>query len=575
MYDVHWDEQLARQSGAGDVCIVQEYINGEDLSRWARTARPTLEGIVTLVKEVVDGVGCAHQQGLVHRDLKPSNLLVDGDGHPHVADFGLAINESAQRLRKGEVSGTPQYMSPEQVRGLTHLLDGRSDLWSIGVILYELLTGCRPFGGADAAEIFAEVKHRDPRPPRQVRPKLPAELERICLKCLEKRQTDRHASAAELSEDLQSWLQNFTTSQRALSLGELSPASQPAVAARSTASEAPSSTGFGGAGSSSEQALHIMPKGLRSFDEHDADFFLQLLPGSCDRHGVPESIRFWKQRIEATRGERTFRIGLLYGPSGCGKSSLVKAGLLPLLAPQVCHVYVEATADDTELRLLRRLQHRLPAIPDDMSLVDVLSGLREGRWLTDDTKVCLVLDQFEQWLHAQRGQLDTELIQALRHCDGTRLQCLVLVRDDFWLAASRFMHELEVRLLEGHNSAFVDLFDPLHARKVLAGFGHAFGRLPQRWGDLSKEQKTFIKRAVDGLAEDGKIICVRLALLAEMLKGKVWTASTIAEVGGFEGLGVTFLEETFSAATAPAAHRYHERAASCPQNAVARIGQQY
>jgi serine/threonine protein kinase len=96
-------------------------------------------------------------------------------------------------------------MSPEQVRGLTHVLDGRSDLWSIGVILYELLTGRRPFDGANHAEVFEEVKRRDPKPPRQIKPAVPAELERICLKCLAKRQTDRYASAAELLDDLEAW----------------------------------------------------------------------------------------------------------------------------------------------------------------------------------------------------------------------------------------------------------------------------------------------------------------------------------------------------------------------------------
>ena len=160
---------------------------------------------------MVEAVGFAHQHDLVHRDLKPANLLVDRQGHPHVADFGLAVDENSQRLRKGEVCGTPAYMSPEQVRGLTHVLDGRSDLWSIGVILYELLTGRRPFRGANTAEVFENVKRRDPKPPRQIKPEIPGELERICLKCLQKRQTDRYASAAELLDDLEAWSQQPST----------------------------------------------------------------------------------------------------------------------------------------------------------------------------------------------------------------------------------------------------------------------------------------------------------------------------------------------------------------------------
>ena len=92
----------------------------------------------------------------------------------------------------------------------------------------------------------------------------------------------------------------------------------------------------------------------------------------------------------------------------------------------------------------------------------------------------IVLDQFEQWLHAKKEEQNTDLVQALRQCDGGRVQCIVMVRDDFWMAVSRFMRELEIRLLEGRTVALVDLFDLDHARKVLAAFGRAFGKLPEQ-----------------------------------------------------------------------------------------------
>ena len=103
---------------------------------------------------------------------------------------------------------------------------------------------------------------------------------------------------------------------------------------------------------SDSHPIKIVPKGLRSFDANDADFFLELLPGPRDRDCLPDSIRFWMTRIEETDAEATFRVGLIYGPSGCGKSSLVKAGLLPRLSPNTIAVYVEATAEETETRLL-------------------------------------------------------------------------------------------------------------------------------------------------------------------------------------------------------------------------------
>ena len=136
-----------------------------------------------------------------------------------------------------------------------------------------------------------------------------------------------------------------------------------------------------------------------------------------------------------------------------------------------------------------------------------------------------------------------------------------MVRDDFWLAVSRFMRDLEVRLQEGHNVALVHLFDQIHAQKVLAAFGQAYGLLPRHSQDRSKARPEFLSRSVQELSEEGKIVGVRLALFAEMTKGKPWTPRTLKEVGGTQGIGATFLEETFSAPTASPEHRYHQTAA--------------
>jgi formylglycine-generating enzyme required for sulfatase activity len=176
-------------------------------------------------------------------------------------------------------------------------------------------------------------------------------------------------------------------------------------------------------------------------------------------------------------------------------------------------------------------------------------------------KVLLVLDQFEQWLHAHAAGAETELVQALRQCDGGRLQCLVMVRDDFWLAVTRFLHSLEVRLVEGENSALVDLFDRQHARRVLAAFGRAYGTLPPVGSDLSQEQFAFLDQAVTGLAEDSKVVSVRLALFAEMVKSRTWSPVTLRKIGGAQGVGLAFLEETFAAKSAPPQHRMHQPAA--------------
>ncbi len=549
--------------------VVSKYIDGIDLARRIKESRLALHETVELIATVAETLHHAHKQGLVHRDIKPSNILLDRSGKPYVADFGLALRE--QDVGRGpRYCGTPDYMSPEQARGEGHRVDGRSDLFSLALVFYELLTDRRPFKGNSRSELLEQITSVDVRPPRQIDDQIPIELERICLKALAKRASERYTTAKDFADDLRHWSSEAGALSLPLSLskggrveGSVREASVP------TSLQAPSLHGGKRTGgertvtptSRDWSVVEIVPKGLRSFDAGDADFFLELLPGARDRDGLPESIRFWKARIEETDPDKTFSVGLLYGPSGCGKSSLVKAGLLPRLAKHITAVYVEATGAETDARLLKAVRRQVPELPNDRSLVESLSALRQGRFIEPGRKVVLVLDQFEQWLHARRNEENAELTSALRQCDGGRVQCIVMVRDDFWLAVSRFMQDLEVCVVEGSNSALVDLFDPRHARKVLTAFGVAFGAIEDAPTRLSKDVKAFVDQAVAGLVEDGKIVCVRLALFAEMMKGKPWTPATLKKAGGTSGVGVAFLEETFAASTAPPRHRVHQKAA--------------
>ena len=192
-------------------------------------------------------------------------------------------------------------------------------------------------------ELLEQITTVEARPPRQVDDAIPKELERICLKALSKRASERYTTAKDMADDLRHFLASSSATRSPPTASSRSAGCRPAT----PVAEPPAADAR-----LRQRPIKIVPKGLRSFDAHDADFFLELLPGPRDRDGLPDSIRFWKTRIEETDPDKTFSVGLIYGPSGCGKSSLVKAGLLPRLARHVIAVYVEATAEETEARLL-------------------------------------------------------------------------------------------------------------------------------------------------------------------------------------------------------------------------------
>lgn len=185
--------------------IVMQYIPGMTLQDRMASGPVTYLEAADIVCRVAEAIHAAHKRQVFHRDLKPANILMDAEGRPHVADFGLAMLEHLQQQHAGEVAGTLIYMAPEQIRGEAQWLDGRSDIWSLGAIFYSLLTGRHPFLG-QGKKVSDEILHREPRPPRQIDERIPKELERICLKCLNKDVRQRYFSAFDLAEDLKTWL---------------------------------------------------------------------------------------------------------------------------------------------------------------------------------------------------------------------------------------------------------------------------------------------------------------------------------------------------------------------------------
>jgi hypothetical protein len=172
--------------------------------------------IAALVEKIARAVHFAHSKGILHRDLKPGNILLDEHGEPLVSDFGLAkfLDADAELTQPGAIIGTPAYMAPEQARGLPETITAQSDVWSLGVLLYELLTGQRPFAGRGREEVSRRILHAEPERPRTLRPGLDRALESIVLKCLEKEPARRYDSAEALANDLARWSRGEQTIAR-------------------------------------------------------------------------------------------------------------------------------------------------------------------------------------------------------------------------------------------------------------------------------------------------------------------------------------------------------------------------
>lgn len=196
-------------------------IPGGSLASQKERFRGDIRSAIGLIEKIARGVAHAHDHGLVHRDIKPSNVLMDADGEPLVSDFGLVrfLEATTELTRTGQELGTPAYMAPEQIHGRSEEISQRTDVWALGVLAYEVITGQRPFHGRDRRETEDRILQSEPVTPSDACPSVDRDLEAILLHCLEKDPKRRYSTAGELADDLQRWQAGALPSVRPMNWG--------------------------------------------------------------------------------------------------------------------------------------------------------------------------------------------------------------------------------------------------------------------------------------------------------------------------------------------------------------------
>jgi serine/threonine protein kinase len=513
--------------------VIMQYVPGPML-REVLTKPLSIKRAVEIAIRISGGLIHAHSRGVVHRDIKPTNILMSNEGEPLIADFGLALAPNAHCDPEG---GTPRYMSPEQIRNETKRIGPSSDIFSTGILLYEMLAGRVPFNGETAEAISRATLEQSITPINELNADVPVELDRIVRRALRKNVKDRYSSMEAFQAELIQWSSSVDAKDELSTLRT----------AESDRNQSLDSTFASSAFNSIDQFTR---RGLQPFESEDAKFFLSLVPGARAPNGLPESVQYWKDWIEGYDNSEYGRIGVLYGPSGSGKTSLLRAGIVPYLAPDLLPIHIECRKGESIAQYASQIARQVNGESED--LAQLLLQLRDNpATRTEHRKVVLLFDQFDNWAGSASVRQLRQLAAALRHCDGESLQALLIVRDDFWTAATEFMRLVECGVEQWKNARSIELLDRHHARRLLEAAGRGFGSLPPNPEALNSEQASFINKAIDEMSVKGRVLPIQLAMFAKIAKLQSWRPETLSQVGGVQGAYIVYFQDLFESTTAP------------------------
>jgi WD40 repeat protein/serine/threonine protein kinase len=501
--------------------IVMECIDGVTLSHKIEQGPIEIITAIDVAIEVAEALRATHERGLVHCDIKSSNIMITGNGHVKVLDFGLA--RLAGAAGEGVAMGTLGYMSPEQARG--EQLDARTDIFSLGVVLYEMAAGLRPFEGERQAEIIQATLNTEPVAIGTYRDDVPLELESIVRRALEKSRDERYQSAGELLFDLKRLRERLEQGSTYREFPPTDPL-QPILDHQSLWQKL-----FAILFRKDTQPVGSVPKGTA---------FRGLLPfQEADRD------RFYGREMEILSlfdlvSHSEFRFGVLFGESGCGKTSLVRAGLVPRLweegyVPIYCRSYKDPLAALLEeCRRQSGIEHREQEPP-------IIYLHRVTKELNGE--LVIICDQFEEFFINFRAEEERKpfvsFVAECYHTANLPVKFLLSMRSDFLYLISLEFSRLIPEPLTNSRLYHLRNFNEDQAVEII-------DRSARR-ANLNFEAGLSRQVAKD-LAENGSVLPSELQIIGEQLQNKrIFTLQEYRRAGGKEPLVHSFLEDVIQA----------------------------